>query len=114
MPVHWSEDETSVWPGRQARRRGPARRTARQGVVQPSRLFELNIANSTMNPATIPTRLKITWTRVNVDVDIPKIMTCPFSTISTISWSFHGPQLHDRSFTITLAKVHGRTCIPIP
>jgi hypothetical protein len=47
---------------------------ARKSTVQPSSLFDLNMPNRTMVPEKIPIRLKTTCTKVNEDVDRPKIM----------------------------------------
>src|ERR1700686_4997225 len=68
---------------------------ARKSPVQPSRLLELNIPNRTTRPATMPTRLKTTWTKVKVDNDIPKIIAY---SLSKTFCSLRRTRLHDRHF----------------
>src|SRR3954466_8673002 len=51
---------------------------SRKIAVRPGWDFEPSIPNITIRPATIAIKLMMTWTRINVDELIPKIMTGPY------------------------------------
>ena len=50
---------------------------ARNSIVTPFRRRLPSMANSTTRPATMPTRLMMTWSVVNAPTDRPRIMRLP-------------------------------------
>jgi hypothetical protein len=59
---------------------------ARKIAVQPLSGLEPSMPMTTMAPAKIPIRLKMTWNRVNVDIDIPRIMAPPLEDNAVQRW----------------------------